>query len=129
MAETAQVLPLLRPEEGVRRVAVLGAFRVVDAHGRDLTPKGRKTRALLAYLLLAPGPVGRERLATMFWGDRGDDQAKASLRQALYELKELTAGPGAVVSVARDEAAPNRQAFQLDLDAVSDAALHGDVAR
>ena len=73
MADTAQVLPLVRPEEGVRRVAVLGAFRVTDARGRDVTPKGRKTRALLAAVLLARIPVPRERLAGLFWGDRGDE--------------------------------------------------------
>src|SRR5689334_16710390 len=105
MAETAQVLPLHRTEEPPRRVALCGPFRVSDAHSRDLTPRGRKTRALLAHVLLTRGPVRRERLAAMFWGDRGEEQAKASLRQALYELRELAAGPRPLLTVGRDDVA------------------------
>src|SRR5262245_22089343 len=120
MADTAQVLPLVRPEEGTRRVSVIGVFRVADGRGRDLTPKGRKTRALLALVLLTRGPVSRERLAAMFWGDRGEEQAKASLRQALYELRDLAAEPGALVAISRDDVAAHPHAFDLDLDDLAD---------
>lgn len=129
MADTAQVLPLVRPEEGLRRVAVMGAFRITDARGRDFTPKGRKTRALLAMAVLARGPVSRERLATMFWGDRGEEQAKASLRQALYELRDLTAEPGGLMVISRDEVTANRRSFELDLDELAEFALAGDAER
>jgi DNA-binding SARP family transcriptional activator len=43
--------------------------------------------ALLAFLLLEPGPHPRERLATLLWGEHPDEAARASLRQALMQLR------------------------------------------
>lgn len=128
MAETARVLPLRAEEEG-HSASVLGAFRLSRAGGADRTPRGRKTRALLAYLLLTPGPAPRDRLASLFWGDRGEEQAKASLRQALYELRDLTAGPNALLIVRRDEVAVRPEAFELDLEHLAAAAAAGDLRR
>jgi TolB-like protein/DNA-binding SARP family transcriptional activator/Tfp pilus assembly protein PilF len=71
-------------------LSLLGPLRLLDKTGEDLTPKARKTRAVLAIVALAKGPVPRPRLTDLLWGDRGEDQAKASLRQSLYELKELS---------------------------------------
>lgn len=68
---------------------LLGPVRLVSSAGDDLTPKSRKTRALLALLALSKSPLPRSRLTDLLWGDRGEDQAKASLRQALYELRSL----------------------------------------
>lgn len=48
-------------------------------------PKSRKTRALLAYLLLSERPVPRERLCEIFW-DIPDDP-RASLRWSLTKLR------------------------------------------
>ena len=50
-------------------------------------PLGIKTLGLLAYLALEPGPHPRETLATLLWSDSGDDDARASLRQALRQLR------------------------------------------
>ena len=67
---------------------LFGTFRVVGADGAVLTPTGRKARALLACLLLADGDaVTRDRLTTLLWSKRGEDQARASLRQTLYEMR------------------------------------------
>lgn len=71
------------------RLELLGPVRLVNSAGDDFTPRARKTRALLAILALSKGAVTRARLAELLWGDRGEDQAKASLRQALYELRDL----------------------------------------
>lgn len=71
-------------------LALLGPVRLVGRTGDDLTPKARKTRALLAIVALTKAPVPRARLTDLLWGDRGEDQAKASLRQALYELRDLS---------------------------------------
>src|SRR4051794_39251284 len=73
-------------------LGLLGAVRLVSSAGDDLTPKARKTRALLALIALSKTPVPRPRLSDLLWGDRGEDQARASLRQALYELRSLSAG-------------------------------------
>ena len=49
----------------------------------------RKTRALLAYLALPTGRThSRDKLVGLLWSDRGDEQARDSLRQALTELGE-----------------------------------------
>ena len=46
-----------------------------------------KALALLAYLVLEPGIHSREELAGLLWGESTDDEARASLRQALKLLR------------------------------------------
>jgi TolB-like protein/DNA-binding SARP family transcriptional activator/Tfp pilus assembly protein PilF len=94
-------------------LTLLGPLRVVDKTGEDLTPKARKTRAVLAIAALAKGPVPRARFTDLLWGDRGEEQAKASLRQSLYELKELsTAG---VLSATREAVAVGPKRLWTDV--------------
>jgi TolB-like protein len=70
------------------RLNLFGRFRAEDSLGKEISIKSRKARALLAYLALPPGkPRSREQLATLLWSDRGDDQARGSLRQALSGLR------------------------------------------
>src|SRR6185295_2865595 len=71
-------------------LGLLGPVRLVSSAGDDLTPKARKTRALLTLIALSRTPLPRARLSDLLWGDRGDEQAKGSLRQALYELRSLS---------------------------------------
>jgi DNA-binding SARP family transcriptional activator/TolB-like protein len=87
MADQGQAAELLWSSEA--KLELLGPVRLGNSAGDDLTPKVRKTRALLALLALSKGPVSRSRLIDLLWGDRGEEQAKASLRQALYELRSL----------------------------------------
>ena len=49
---------------------------------------GAKELSLLAFLVLEPGPHGREELATLLWGESSDADARASLRQALKHLRD-----------------------------------------
>ncbi len=61
-----------------------------DQEGRDVLPRVRKTRAVLAVLAIAsPKPVLREELTGLLWSTRGRPQACASLRQCVHELQEL----------------------------------------
>src|SRR6476469_291890 len=90
MADQGQAADLLWSSEA--RLELLGPVRLGNSAGDDLTPKSRKTRALLAVIALSKGPVSRARLTDLLWGDRGEDQARASLRQALYELRKLVSG-------------------------------------
>ena len=90
MADQGQAADILWSSEA--RLELLGPVRLGNSAGDDLTPKSRKTRALLAVLALSKGPVSRTRLTDLLWGDRGADQARASLRQALYELRMLASG-------------------------------------
>jgi DNA-binding SARP family transcriptional activator len=74
-------------------IRVWGGLRVVDAQGAPIEVASRKARACLALLARSDaGRLSRERLAGMLWGDRSDEQARANLRQLLYELKPLSHG-------------------------------------
>src|SRR5713101_9378615 len=75
-----------RPE---LRIALIGAFRVLAPDGEDLTPRGRKARALLAILALTPTRRrSRPALQDKLWSDRGPAQGAASLRQTLTEIRQ-----------------------------------------
>jgi len=76
------------------QLRLLGGFELRSDRGRDTTPAGRKVRALLACLALSPGyPWPREKLMALLWSDRGEEQARASLRQALAELRRTLGEP------------------------------------
>ncbi len=62
-------------------------------------PLGAKPLALLAYLALEPGPHPRERLASLLWGEHPDAAARASLRQAVKQVRQVV---GAALRVTRD---------------------------
>lgn len=69
-------------------VYLLGSLSVTDSEGNACTPKAQKSRALLALLALAPrGARSRVWLRDKLWSDRGEEQASASLRQALADLR------------------------------------------
>src|SRR4030095_7351589 len=73
---------------------LLGGLEVRTADGRDVTPPGRKTRALLACLALPRGSAwSREQLTALFWGDRDEEQARGSLREALVKLRRCMGEP------------------------------------
>jgi adenylate cyclase len=76
------------------QVRLLGGFELWSGDGRDVAPLGRKVRALAGCLALSPGkPWPREKLMALLWGDRGEEQARASLRQALAELRRALGEP------------------------------------
>ncbi len=71
------------------QLRLLGHFRLSDAEGREISIAAKKGQALLAYLALDPEcRASRIELATLLWGDRFDEQARASLRQCLFELRK-----------------------------------------
>ena len=77
------------------RLAVLGSFAFGARDGAALALPTRKDRLLLAYLALSGGVAqDRSRLAGLLWGDRGEVQARDSLRQSLAALRQAfrTAG-------------------------------------
>jgi DNA-binding SARP family transcriptional activator len=72
---------------------LLGGFQVRLGDGRGLPVPTNKAQALLAYLALPPGRTHpRDKLAALLWGDRGDEQARHSLRQALVALRKALVG-------------------------------------
>jgi DNA-binding SARP family transcriptional activator len=56
--------------------------------GRAAAPLGAKALALVTYLALESGPHTREELASLLWGESPEAEARASLRQALKQLRE-----------------------------------------
>ncbi|MBB3764093.1 AfsR/SARP family transcriptional regulator [Sphingomicrobium lutaoense] len=81
------------PSRGERwQVHLIGSFRLTDLHHQsDATPGSRKACAVLAYLASRPGEtIARERLAGLLWGDRAEPQARASLRQAIFDIRRAS---------------------------------------
>jgi len=117
--------PSVPPTRNVRaglRLKLLGGFETRLATGPVVTLPTRKAQALLAYLAVRPGrPHLRDKLAALLWGDRGEAQARDSLRHTLMALRKVLPArpPGLVVegrAIALDPAA-------VDVDVVRFAAL------
>ncbi|RUW38410.1 hypothetical protein EOA37_24095 [Mesorhizobium sp. M2A.F.Ca.ET.015.02.1.1] len=71
------------------RLDLLGGFRLTSREGTRLEVPARKNRALLGVLALAPNhEATRQKLAGLLWGDRGEEQARNSLRQALASMRK-----------------------------------------
>jgi TolB-like protein len=95
------------------QLTLFGGFHAQIAGGPVIDIATRKTRALLAYLALPPGrPHTREALVSLLWGDRGEKQAQASLRQALVELNRVLEGAEVTVLIR------HRNTLALDPEAV-----------
>ena len=75
---------------GLLNLRLLGRMQALDGIGRDVLPRVRKTRALLAIIALASGkPVMRLHVTALLWSTRDAEQARGSLRQSVHELNEL----------------------------------------
>ena len=85
---------------------------------------------MLAYLALAPDHTAtRERLCGVLWGDRGEAQARASLRQCLLELRDVTAAAGLdILDRRRESVALKVGAFASDVADLAHALDDGDGA-
>ena len=71
------------------RLGLLGTVSLTLGDGREIEVSSKKNRALLAILALAPGhQATRERLCGLLWSDRGEEQARGSLRQSLAVLRD-----------------------------------------
>ena len=65
------------------QLILLGQFECLLSSGERLRLSMRKAEVLLAFLALAPGlRHPRERLINLLWSDRGEEQARNSLRNA-----------------------------------------------
>lgn len=75
--------------------SVFGVFSVKRINGEDATPRSRKSCGLLALLLAAKGyRCSRESLMDKLWSDRSSDQARASLRTTLTEIRKAFGDEG-----------------------------------
>ena len=70
-------------------IRLLGTPAVLSG-GESLSPGSRKASALLAYLAMRLNETtSRDHLAALLWGDSGNEQARANLRQALTQLRRV----------------------------------------
>lgn len=75
------------------RLTLLGGFHVCDGADRKITIEGTKAALLLANLAVQPGMAhSREKLMGLLWSERGESQARGSLRQALWALRRALEG-------------------------------------
>ncbi|HET6536400.1 MAG TPA: hypothetical protein VFG41_09475, partial [Sphingomicrobium sp.] len=120
----------IRVGAGTRRTVVrcLGPFRIHDPSGNQFQVRTRKARALLAALALSGRPMSRDSLAALLWSDRGEAQARASLRQSIFELQHCGEEEPVLVA-ARDDLAIRPDLLVTDLDLVREAAAEGDWQR
>ncbi len=108
------------------RLHLFGPFRLEDGDA-DCPSIGRKARAILAYLVLVPGfSATREHLSALLWSDRANEQARASLRQCIKELRSLPLGQPAI-HANRDAVSLDRTALVVDLHEIRSAAAARDL--
>ncbi len=104
------LLPVRRPDV---QVQLLGKFSVMlDGKLMD-NLSGKKTKALLAYLLLNhPKPVHREALLDKFWGGSTTDSARNCLNVTLHAIRKFAeqVAPGKPFIIFKDDS------YQLNPD-------------
>jgi len=73
---------------GCPRLRLLGGVELKTSAGVVIPIPRKKAQALLAYLACHPGQAqARDKLATLFWPEMVDQQARANLRKALFVLR------------------------------------------
>jgi DNA-binding SARP family transcriptional activator len=111
------------------RLRLLGGFEIRGTDGQDLTPRSRRACGMLACLALPPGAAWpRDRLALTFWSERGEGQARGSVRQALADLRR-SLGAGAIQNTERDAVMLKPDAAVVDAMEFEKAAKAGDLDR
>lgn len=113
----------MRETQHKGRLTILGTFRLQAPDGAECPIAGAKPRALVAALALAPaGRLTHDRAMSLLWSDRGEPQARDSLKHAVADLRLRFAPLGdGILDVARGGITLNLTAF--DVDAIEVASL------
>lgn len=108
-------------------VGLFGSFVLRCADGSQVEISNSRARAVLALLCLEPGtPIERDFLADLLWHGRFKSQARASLRQCLFELgKALEAHGSDILISSRHAIAINPAAIRTDLGELEEALASG----
>jgi DNA-binding SARP family transcriptional activator len=108
------------------RLRLLGGLELIGSAGQTVNFVSRKDAALLAFLAMRDHPVDRSEIADLLWGDRAEEQARKSLRQALVSLRQLlNQGAEVLTSTRRQSIALNRDELWIDARAFEDAIRAG----
>jgi DNA-binding SARP family transcriptional activator len=98
------------------KFSILGPLTLRDQHGRLVTPRPLKVRAILAFLLLEPGrPVMAEQLIDQLWNFAPPRTARAALQVHVSKLRAQLAEPGLLVTVPSGYLLDLGAAHRLDL--------------
>ena len=110
-------------------IALFSELRFTTAADADVTPRGRKARAMVAWLACCPGhSASRDRIVGIFWGDRGEEQARGSLRQALADLKLTAPEVAALVRSDRTSIGLEPEGWTSDLHQLETAIASRDAS-
>ena len=118
------------PRDHVLRLITLGRLQLVQADGREdveLTRRRRKL-AVLAVLALNRGPVSREVLLEMFWGDQSEPLARHSLSDALSHLRRAL-GRNAITMHRADVVLADDAPLRVDVGELVQAVARGEDER
>jgi len=103
---------------GRAKMSLFGSFHLEGPLGENLTPRGQKARALLALVALAKrGQRSRTWICAKLWSDRPSEQAYASLRQALTEIRKAL-GPYSAAILQTDQFNISIDLSKVAVDAV-----------
>ncbi|EUB99556.1 transcriptional regulator, SARP family [Rhizobium sp. CF080] len=98
---------------------MLGPFSLVDGKGKSVAPRSQKAQAILAMLALsARGSRSRVWLRDKLWSDRSEDQAAASLRQALLDIHKALGSHRGLIIADKNTVWLNMDRVVLDTDEV-----------
>jgi hypothetical protein len=106
------------------KIRFFGTFSVSSAGSdpgaaeevRDLTPKGKKAKAILVLLAEAETMRrGRRWIEAMLWSDRAAHQASGSLRQSLSEIRAALGDHADVLGSDRGDVWLDPQAVETDI--------------
>ena len=95
-------------------INILGSLTITAESGNVDLPASRKTRALLAYLLIADRPQRREHLCDLLW-DEGPDDPRGALRWSLSKLRPIIDRDRRRLVADREVVAINRDDISIDL--------------
>ena len=125
---TAQNRQFRPPAAAGLRICLLGPL-AITLGGRVVPIASRRARALLGYLALREGAqISRTLLTGLLWGERGESQARASLRQTLSELRAAL-GPSAAKAILATKEAVTWIAGSAWIDALAAEVADGSEDR
>src|SRR5262245_49830872 len=95
-------------------VRLFGGFEIRLADGAKVNLSSQKDRALLAILAVQPGVMhSRGKLTGLLWSERGDSQARDSLKHSLTRVRDCLGGSSQKAIIS------DRQSVALDPSAVT----------
>lgn len=110
-------------------LGLIGGFRLAGAQGDDCAPRSQKASCILAYLALSKKPIARrDVLTSLLWSESDEERGRASLRQALRELRAVSgAQPKAFLQTSRNIVELDQDAFHTDLSCIQQALQRRDI--